>query len=865
MPLTAGRRLGPYQIESVIGSGGMGEVYRARDTRLGRNVAIKILPAHFSAEGDRKRFEREARVISNLTHPHICALHDVGHDEGIDYLVMEYLEGETLEARLRRGPLPLEQALRTGIEIAGALHQAHRQGIVHRDLKPGNIMLTRTGTKLLDFGLAKITDPTAGHAASTQAPTASALTSDQAILGTLPYMAPEQLAGREVDMRCDVFALGAVLYEMMTGRRAFGGDSRAAIIAAVLSSDPPPVSTIQPSAPQALDRVIARCLNRNIDERLQSAHDLKFALEWIVEGGAPPASAARHRRRERWMWGAVMATLSLVIAGLWISSARHRAPEMRPMQLSVLPPAEDATIIDAAISPDGRWVAYTAHLPRQLTSVWVRRLDATESQSLSGTDGAISPFWSPDSRFVACFAGTKLVKVEIPDGTAQPVCDAPQGERGTWGDDGTILFGDLDSKCILRVPASGGAPSPVTRPLGAVLAGDLNPYFLPDGRHFLFVRTAVGDTTSGIHVRSLDSDQTVRLLPDQSSVAYAPPGYLLFIRARSLMAQPFDLARLRLTGQPQAIAANIADRDFARFVFSVSDNGVLMYRSVDPNSRLTWIDRTGRVLQQLGEPADYVHVDLSPDETHAAVERIDPQTGDHDIWIMDLVRETQSRLTFDSEQGRCPTWSPDGTRVAFIDGKDGQFGVLAKPVSGVGKTDTLVAFDPSGKWPTSWSSRGYLVFEGSEPDRIPDIWVQKLDGVSKAMPYERAPGWENSGQVSPDGRWLAYVSDGAVFVQSFPVPDGKWQIAGGGFPRWRRDGKELFYGTWAGLWSVEVSGGAVFHAGTPHLLFDLPGVKVYRNRYPYAVSRDGQKVLANINETQLSTVSIVVNWTAMLK
>jgi len=367
-------------------------------------------------------------------------------------------------------------------------------------------------------------------------------------------------------------------------------------------------------------------------------------------------------------------------------------------------------------------------------------------------------------------------------------------------------------------------------------------------------------------VRSLDSDETVRLLPDHSSVAYAPPGYLLFVRAGSLMAQPFDAAQLRLTGQPQAIAANIADRDFARFVFSVSDNGVLAYRSVDRNSRLTWVDRMGRVLQKVGEPADYVHVDLSPDETRAAVERIDPQSGDHDVWIVDLVHGTQSRLMFDSDYVMCPIWSPDGTRVAFAVGKGGRIAVMAKPVSGVGKTDTLVAFDPSGKWPTCWTSRGDLVFEGSQPDRLPDIWVQKLDGSSSAMPYERTPRWENAGQVSPDGRWLAYTSDGEVLVQSFPVPDGKWQIASGGvLPRWRRDGKELFYGTWAGLWSVEVSGNDGFHAGTPRLLFDLPGVKVYKNRYLYAMSRDGQRVLANLSETQVTTVTVVTNWTALLK
>jgi serine/threonine protein kinase len=869
MSLTVGRRLGPYQIESVIGSGGMGEVYLARDTRLGRSVAIKILPAHLSAENDRKRFEQEARVISSLTHPHICALHDIGHDDGIDYLVMEYLEGETLEARLRRGPLPLEQALRIATEIAGAMHVAHRRGIVHRDLKPGNIMLTRNGTKLLDFGLAKIVAAPAGDVTSTSALTSNApLTADQTILGTLAYMAPEQLEGREVDMRADIFALGAVLYEMITGRRAFAGENRASIIAAILTSDPPPVSALQPSAPAALDRVIARCLARNADERWQSAYDLQLTLEWIRESGNSRAAATkRGSTRERWMWGALSGVLALVLIALWAFSMRRHAPEMSVMQLFVNPPKEDVAIRDAVISPDGRWLAFTAALPRQLTSIWVRRLDASESQPLPGTDGVSTLFWSPDSRFVAFFIGTKLMKIEIPNGTPQLICDAPHGERGTWGADGTILFGNLGPEGILRVSATGGVPAPVTRPAATPsLGGDKHPFSLPGARHFLFNRDVGTDSLSGIYIGALDSDECERVLPDHSSVAYAAPGYLLFVRAGNLMAQPFDAAHLRLSGQPKSIAANIADTDFTRYVFSTSNNGVLAFRSVDRNSRLTWVDRNGRVTQRVGESADYVSVELSPDDTRAAVERIDPESGDHDVWIVDLVRETASRLTFDSDQEMYPIWSPDGTRVAFAIEKNGQVAVMAKSASGAGSTDTLVAFNSSSKWPTCLS-HGYLVFEGAEPEGFPDIWVQRLDGATKAVPYERTPNWENEGQISPDGRWLAYSADGELFVQSFPIPDGKWQVShdGGALPRWRHDGKELFYATWAGLWSVEAGGGEAFHAGPPRLIFSLPGAKVYKNRYPYAVSRDGQRFLGNIAETQLTTVTVVTNWTALLK
>jgi Tol biopolymer transport system component len=675
MSLAAGRRLGPYQIESVIGSGGMGEVYLARDTRLGRSVAVKILPAHLSEINSRRRFDHEARVVSNLNHPNICAIHDVGHDDDIDYLVMEYLQGETLEARLRRGPLPLEQALRIAIDIAGAMHVAHMAGVVHRDLKPGNIMLTGSGTKLLDFGLAKIVASRAGDTTVTSALTSdSPLTADQTIVGTLAYMAPEQLEGRAVDMRADIFALGAVLYEMISGRRAFAGESRAAIIAAILTGDPPPASTVNPSVPVGLDRVITRCLARSPEERWQNAHDLRLTLEWIREGGDAHAVLTKGgNTRERWIWAALVTALALAVVALWSVSARRHAPEQPALLLSVTPPKEDASIRDAVISPDGRWLAFTAALPRQLHSIWIRRLDATEAQLLPGTEGVGTLFWSPDNRFVAYFIGTRLMKIEIPDGTPQAICDALHGERGTWGTDGTILFGNNGPEGILRVSASGGTPSPATRPTGtAPVGGDMHPYFLPDSHHFLFDRDAGRDSLSGIFVGALDSDETVRILPDQSSVAYAPPGYLLFVRARNLVAQPFDAATLRLGGQPHTIAANIADIDFTRYIFSVSANGMLAFRSVDRNSRLAWIDRTGRLLQKVGEPADYVSVDLSPDDTRAAVERIDPESGDHDVWIVDLARETSSRLTFDSGEEMYPIWSPDGTRVAYALRKNGQ-------------------------------------------------------------------------------------------------------------------------------------------------------------------------------------------------
>ncbi len=868
MPLSSGTRLGPYQIESVIGTGGMGEVYRAHDRRLNRSVAVKVLPPHLSAPEDRKRFEREARTISSFAHPHICALHDIGHDDGIDYMVMEYLEGETLEQRLRKGPLPIDLALRYAIEIADALHQAHRRGIVHRDLKPGNVMLTKTGTKLLDFGLAKVVEPSSDPSASSTARTASApLTADHTILGTLPYMAPEQVEGRDVDMRADVFALGAVLYEMVTGRRAFTGETRAALTAAILTADLALISSLQPSAAPRLDRVVAMCLAKNRDERWQSAHDLMVELQWTMQAETSRATTGRSRIRERWFWGAAVAALSLGIGALWLSFARRAIPDAQPARLSVTPPQEDAVIQDGVLSPDGRWLAITASLPGENVTLWLRRIDATRAQFVSGTEDASAPFWSPDGKFVAFFARGKLMKIEVPDGQPQPVCEAPAGERGTWAADGTILFGNISSEGILRVPTSGGTPTRVTKPTEiAGLGGDIHPLFLPDGRHFLFARIAPSDSISGIYAGSLDGMEPVRLLADVSSVAYAPPGYLLFVRRGHLIAQTFDLASLRLKDDPRQLASGIADNDFTLYDFSVSSNGVLAYRAVDRNSRLAWVDRAGNVLQKVSEPADYVHVDLAPDDSRAAVEVIDPQTGNHNVSIIDLVNGNVSRLTFGSFDSY-PIWSPDGTRVVYATSDEDRLDLVSKAASGAGAEQPLVTSGPGEKWPTCWSSNGYLVFEGSEWEARPDIWMLKLDGSPDASPYQEAPGWENGAQVSPDGRWIAYHSDPEIYVQRFPVPDGKWQISrnGGYNPRWGRDGMELFYMTDAGVMSVDVNADEAFYSSAPRLLFSATGIKTYKNRFQYAVARDGKRFLANIPESRLSTVTVVTNWTATLE
>jgi Tol biopolymer transport system component len=477
----------------------------------------------------------------------------------------------------------------------------------------------------------------------------------------------------------------------------------------------------------------------------------------------------------------------------------------------------------------------------------------------------MSPFWSPDGKFVAFFARGKLMKVEVPDGRPQALCDAPVGERGTWGVDGTLLFGNLSGEGILRVPASGGTPKPVTKStMVAGIEGDVHPYFLPDGRQFLFARYAESDSLRGTYVGSLGESTPIRILPGISSIAYAPPGYLLFVRRGSLVAQPFDAESLQMKGDPSPVASGIADTDFFRYDFSVSNNGVLAYRVVDRNSRLTWVDRAGNILRKVGEPADYVHVELSPDDARAVVQVIEPETGNHHISVIDLENGNASRLTFGSSD-TYPIWSPDGTRVAYVNW-DGPSQLMSKLASGVGAAQPLVASRPAEKYTTCWTSSGYLVFEGVEPGALPGIWILKLDGSSDASLYEETLGWENGGQVSMDGRWIAMCADREIYVQSFPVPNGKWRISksGGDTPRWRRDGKELFFATNAGIMSAQVSAGDAFAADTPRLLFSAP-IKEYKNCFPYAVAGDGQRFLINLPESRLSTVTVVTNWPATLK
>ena len=905
MPLTSGTRLGPYEILALLGSGGMGEVYRARDTRLDRSVAIKVLPERLSSsEEGRQRFEREARTISQLSHPHICALYDVGRESGIEYLVMELLEGRTLEDRLARGALPTEQVLRFGIEIADALDKAHRQGIVHRDLKPGNVMLTKSGVKLLDFGLAKTLErsldatgreqATAGQhpmarVSLTALPTQQALTQEGTILGTFQYMAPEQLEGHEADPRTDIFAFGAVLYEMATGRKAFSGTSRASLISNIMKEEPVPVSTIQPMTPPAFDRVVRTCLAKDPEDRFQTAHDAKLQLQWIVEGGsqagAPAVVVSRRRSRERVAWG--VAAGAILAAAFATSGYVRRAPvEAATIRSSIVPPEKTAFEIGGedsgslTISPDGRRITFVAKDAAGKKLLWLRSLDAVVARSIPGTEGATWPFWSPDSRFIAFFAEGKLKKVDAAGGPPLTVCDAKRGRSGSWNRDGVILFSPDSTVAVHRVSAGGGAATPVTR-LDESKGETTHRWatFLPDGRHFLYMAgthaAGTGSEMNVIYLASLDSKDRTLLLHARSNVAVAS-GYLIYVLEKTLLAQPFDAKRLRLTGDPVPLGDSVLyDPSYFRAAFSASDNGVLVYAGGTGGSkaRLAWYDRSGKLIgAPFGDPIDYRMFSISPDGKRLAAEVADSTTGAGDIWLSDFARGTRTRFSFGSGESICPVWSPDGSRIAFTRmEKTLLTRIVAKPSSGGGGEETLL--QGSGDiCPKSWSPDGrYLAYEtlAAAARTKSDIWILPLFGDRKPFPFLATQFDEQVSQFSPDGRWILYSSDESgrpeLYVAPFPGPGSKWQISAGGAlgGEWLQGGKEITYLTLdLNQMSVQVKADASgFETGVPRVLFDASNATYLRSD-----PSGDRELMAVLPQTAENTpITLVSNWPAALK
>ena len=847
----------------------MGEVYRARDTRLDRTVAVKILPAELSSDPERrKRLSREAKAISGLSHPNICTLYDVGHQDGTDYLVMEHLEGETLADRLEKGPLPTEQVLRIGMDIAGALGAAHRQGIVHRDLKPGNIMLTKSGAKLLDFGLAKAVAPAVNLSAM---PTASKpLTAEGKIVGTFQYMSPEQVEGKEVDSRSDIFSFGAVLYEMATGKRAFEGKTQASLAAAILERDPPPMSDLAPMSPRAFDRLVRTCLAKDPDQRWQSAHDLREQMAWIAEGGETqpaPRAAGRQASSPQWAAWSVAALLAAVLLVLVILHFRAAPSALQVVHSSLLPPPENSfTPYNFAISPDGTRLAFASVGPDGLNHLWIRVLSSSSAQEISGSQDATYPFWAPDSRRVGFFGEGKLRTVDTAMGSVKVLCDAPVGRGGTWNRDGTIVFAPSVASPLLRIPDTGGEPVALSAPLASGSGhGYRWPYFLPDGKHYLYFSewNPPGDPEgNGVYIGSLDGGKPKLLTSELTGNVEFADGRLLYVRDRSLLAQPFDPARMEFTGPPLPIVEESVIKETAGFLhagFSVSQNGVVIIQSFAAfSTRLLWYDHTGKEIGQV-PGMGYWDPRFSPDGRSLALVSDDVRNGKYFIHVIDLASGRSMRLTDGGREGT-PVWSRDGKRIVYVSTEGNAGAIYEVPTDGSGSPRLLVK--GAQKLVNDWSSDGHLIFM----DFGRGLPFLGMYSDSDHQVGEIGIGAE--ARFSPDGKWLVHLEPRTryqeIFVQPFPGPGPRIQISQGGGSEavWRRDGREIYY-----IGSDRKLMAATFDpltktAGAPRALFQTHIVGPTFVLFQYDVTPDGRFLINSL--TPDSPLTLITNWPAMI-
>jgi serine/threonine protein kinase len=851
MPLALGTQLGPYEITAALGAGGMGEVYRARDTRLGRDVAIKV-----SAEQFGERFGREAHAIAALNHSHICHLYDVGPN----YLVMEYLEGAPL-----RGPLPLRKALDYASQILEALDAAHTKGIVHRDLKPGNILLTKQGIKLLDFGLAKQSEPLK------DAEVTRSITRDGQIVGTLNYMSPEQLQGKETDARTDIFSFGLVFHEMLTGKRAFEGASAASVIAAILEREAPSVGSV---APPSVDRVLRRCMAKDPEQRWQSARDLRSSLELAAE----PQGPVRARKTSQLAWIIAAGSVIAAVVGFW--SALQKPPvEEQSLQFRIVPPPGAELLLGAGggstISPDGRTVAFLATSGGS-PKLWLRPLNSLEARELAGTEGAQFPFWSPDSRSLCFFSNSKLQRLDLGGGPAVPLADAPTGRGGAWNSNGMIVFAPGPAAGLRRIAATGGPVTTVTT-LDAVQGENSHrwPLFLPDGQRFLYLIRSDKPHVSGMYLGSLDKPhEKTQLMENWIAGAYSRahgnhPAYLYSIRQQALLAQPWDIEHPQLLGNavpvPGARLVSYVSA-FGRASLSVSDNGTILFGAGSDHYQLTWFNREGKALNTVGQPDRYAALRISPDGKRIATVLADA-VGVPDIWLLDFVRGIPSRLTFGQAFGT-PIWSPDGQHISYHLLNNTK--IFERDANGPGQENTLLQ-SQNPVYLNDWSPDGrYLVYSQISPEGRYDLWLLPTTGDRKPIQFLRTAFDQLQGQFSPDSKWIAYTSSESgrqeIYVQGFPAGGARWLVSSGGgtLARWRRDGKEIFYRALDGKLMVasvrNAPGGLEF--GTPAALFRTSEPQGQFS-YPYDVSSDGQRILALVPREvagDSASLFVIVNW-----
>jgi eukaryotic-like serine/threonine-protein kinase len=903
MPLTSGTKLGPYEIQSPLGAGGMGEVYRAKDTRLDRTVAIKILSSRLTDTPEiKQRFEREARSISALNHPNICHLYDIGAQDETDFLVMEFLEGETLADRLHKGAIPLGEVLRIGVAMAEALAFAHRHGIVHRDLKPSNIMLTPGGAKLMDFGLAKpLSAQNTGISSSsapsfTAAPTMSGpsplspLTTAGSIVGTIQYMSPEQIEGKEADARSDIFALGSVLYEMAAGKRPFSGKSQISMASAILESDPEPITAIKPQTPKAFEHVVTTCLQKNPEERFQSAQDLKLELQWIAgdkslgAGGEAiatgPVPAAPPPGRAWFGWAiAAAAGLALGASSIFLFHQANPAPSIRTVINS-----PDKTNFNLSgdfagppvLSPDGASIVFAATGANGKSSLWVRTMNSLEARPLLDTEGAYFPFWSPDSRSVGFFSSGKLKTIDLTGTTSQEICDAPYGRGGTWGPGGVILFSPTPAAPLMRVSSSGGSPLAITTIDTTQHTSHRWPFLLPDGKHLLYVaihHEPARSANNTVYYASIDGKETRALFRSQSNAVYAD-GFLLFARGDQLMAQAFDPAKGTLSGEARTLTKSVMnDPSTWHMDASASNNGLLIYGSGGASDwQLIWVDRDGKHNTVIADKLTNLQsASISPQGDRLAM-GID--TGENDIWVLDLARGVRTRLTFGPIANAYPVWSPDGKWIVYSSVRNGEASLFRKRSDGSGAEEILLTLPSEGSLdvvrPSSWSSDGKELFYTRVLRDAPkaEVWVLPVEGEHKPhLVLSRGA----TAMLSPNGRWLAYASleSGVpeVYVVAYGGGQGKWQVSNGGQqPKWSRDGKQLYFMDLTfNLLSVPVkeSGGAL-QFGVAQTLIGTTNWSAPQAFYD--VAPDGKKFLLNrIVQQAAQSVTVVTNFSAELK